>query len=126
MKKIHLKFLAIALAAIASSCSTDDITIVEVVGGDSSDIRISGDVVEDMTLTSDNDYLLNDALFVKDGATLTIEAGTTIRARSGGTSVYILVEKGGKINANGKNRSSLISAIPSSSLLAILVSYSTS
>ena len=71
------------------------------VGGDSSDIRISGDVVDDMTLTSDNDYLLNDALFVKDGATLTIEAGTTIRARSGGTSVYILVEKGGKINANG-------------------------
>jgi hypothetical protein len=45
--------------------------------------------------------VLNGALFVKDGATLTIDAGVTIKALAGGTDVYILVEKGGAIIADG-------------------------
>ena len=40
-------------------------------------------------------------MLVKDGATLTIDAGVTIKALAGGTDVYILVEKGGKIIADG-------------------------
>jgi hypothetical protein len=99
MKKITFLLIAIVML-ITMSCSIDPINIVEVVDGNSG-ISISGEITEDLTLTSNNDYFLNDALVIKDGATLTIEAGTQIIARSGGTSVYLLIEAGAKIEANG-------------------------
>lgn len=102
MKKITLLLVAAVIMMCTSSCSTDDINIIEVVdGGNTGAIRISGNITEDLTLTATNDYLLNGALFIKDGVTLTIEEGTTITAQAGGTSVYVLIEMGGKIEANG-------------------------
>lgn len=63
--------------------------------------NLAGNLTSDLSLTSGVAHNLIGTLLVKEGATLTIEAGTTINALAGGTDVYIIVEKGGKIIANG-------------------------
>lgn len=64
-----------------------------------SDLR--GDITGDITLLSANTYTLTGALAVKSGATLTIEAGTTIKAVAGGSNTYLVVEEGARIIADG-------------------------
>jgi len=63
--------------------------------------NLAGNLTTDLRLSSGIAHNLIGALLVKDGATLTIDAGTRINALAGGTDVYILVEKGGKIIADG-------------------------
>lgn len=98
MKSKFLSILAVA-ALVLASCSSDD---------DSGtptptpvDTNLTGNLTEDLTLDASLEYKLTGALIVKDGATLTIPAGTTISAVAGGTDVYLLVERGGKIIADG-------------------------
>ncbi|MGQ1928053.1 hypothetical protein [Ornithobacterium rhinotracheale] len=55
---------------------------------------------QSLHLTADKSWKLSGPLLVGDGATLTIDAGTTITA-SGGTSSYLAVAQGGKIFING-------------------------
>ena len=43
----------------------------------SQNITVEGDIIADETWTADNTYFLNNQAFVKDGVTLTIEAGVT-------------------------------------------------
>jgi hypothetical protein len=62
---------------------------------------LEGDLTGTVTLNPAENYLLNSALIVKDGAKLIVPAGTKIAARDGGQSVYIAVEKGGQIEVNG-------------------------
>ena len=57
------------------------------------------EVRSDMTLTPDYLYFIGHQLFVRDGATLTIEPGTVLRAW--GRHSAIIVEQGGKIVAEG-------------------------
>ncbi|WP_310991544.1 hypothetical protein [Aequorivita marina] len=66
---------------------------------DTSDLK--GDVTANVTLTSNTVWILSGPLSVKAGATLSIEPGTTIKAVAGGTNVYVVVEQGAKINAEG-------------------------
>ena len=97
MKKFILSTLALS-ALFLNSCSTDDNNSTS---GPSVE-NLSGNLTSNLRLENNGtDYVLNGALFVKDGATLTIDAGVTVRALAGGTDVYILVEKGGKIIADG-------------------------
>jgi len=99
MKAKFLSMLAIASIFMAS-CSDDD-------SGSNDDdgpvapSTLAGNLTEDMTLDADVEYKLTGALIVKSGATLTIPAGTTIKAIAGGTDVYLLVERGGTIVADG-------------------------
>lgn len=62
---------------------------------------LQGDVTGDITLDAATDWYLTGPLSVKSGATLTIEAGTTINASAGSTNVYLVVETGAKIMAEG-------------------------
>lgn len=62
---------------------------------------LKGDVTADVCLTADTVWILNGPLHVKNGATLCIEPGTTIKATAGGTNVYVAIEQGAKINAPG-------------------------
>lgn len=62
---------------------------------------LRGSITGDITLFSTNEYTLTGALAVKSGATLTIEAGTTIKAVTGGSNTYLVVENGATIIANG-------------------------
>ncbi len=63
-------------------------------------VVLQGDLLEDRTLSSDNDYLLRDAVFVKDGVTLTVEPGVTIYGENA-TNGTLIVAQGGKIMADG-------------------------
>ncbi|WP_025742366.1 hypothetical protein [Aquimarina pacifica] len=80
-----------------------DVTIIEGSGTSSEGtITLEGEISEDLTLNSDNVYELVGGVSVKDGATLTIEAGTRIVAgNTGGVFAYLAIEQGAKIMAEG-------------------------
>lgn len=63
-------------------------------------VNVSGEITSNTTWTKNNIYLLNGFVYVEDGATLTIEAGTIIKGDkvSKGT---LIVTKTGTINAIG-------------------------
>ncbi len=64
------------------------------------EIVISSDIIVNTTLTADNTYLLRGFVRVQPGATLTIEAGTTIYGETA-TQGSLIIKPGGKINAVG-------------------------
>ncbi len=64
-------------------------------------VALNGEVTSDVTLDASKSYRLTGSYIVKDGASLTIPAGTKIHADAGGTEVYIAVLKGGQIFING-------------------------
>ena len=70
-------------------------------------ITVDGDISSDVAWTSDNTYYLNSQAFVKDGVTLTIEAGTEILGRydanysADNPAPCLVVEQGGKVIAQG-------------------------
>lgn len=97
MKKLFLSTLAISTLFL-NSCTTGDDSDPT---GPSTE-NLSGNLTSNLRLENNGtEYLLNGTLIVKNGATLTIDAGVTINAVAGGTDVYILVERGGKIIADG-------------------------
>lgn len=96
MKTKFLSILAVA-ALILTSCSGDD----DSKPTNNENENLAGNLTENMTLDASVTYKLTGALIVKNGVTLTIPAGTTIEAVAGGTGVYLLVERGGKIIADG-------------------------
>lgn len=98
MKTKFLSILAIA-ALVMTSCSDDDST--PTVPVTPANENLAGNLTENLTLDANVEYKLTGALLVKNGVTLTIPAGTRIEAIAGGTDVYLLVERGGKIVADG-------------------------
>lgn len=64
---------------------------------------LSGDITTSMTLTNDKVWVLDGLVAVKNGATLTIQAGTTIVGKDGTGSAtsYLIIDKGSKIDAQG-------------------------
>ncbi|QLG45695.1 multidrug transporter [Costertonia aggregata] len=60
----------------------------------------SGSITENLTLEADTEYLLTGATIVSSGTTLTIEPGTVIKAEAG-PNVYLAIEQGAQILANG-------------------------
>ncbi|MCU4176754.1 hypothetical protein [Carboxylicivirga sp. N1Y90] len=101
---IRLFTLALLAAPILTSCSDDD-DPTPTPGQDVIDNLgkgiMEGLLLEDYTLKSSMQYSLDGAFMVSDGVTLTVEAGTQIVAKSGGTEVYLAVLMGGKINIDG-------------------------
>lgn len=95
--------LLIAAVSFLMACSDNNST-----GPDDDNttnaVEISGDITENTTWMADEDYLLIGQTFVKDGATLTIEAGTTIKSKSddgNGLAPALVIERGAKIIADG-------------------------
>jgi hypothetical protein len=108
MKKSFLSIVTI-VSLIFTSCSLDNDD--QNTGGTTEEVtaqNLAGNLTSDLTLSSGIAHNLIGALLVKSGATLTIEAGTTINALAGGTDVYILVERGGKIIADGTASSPIV------------------
>jgi hypothetical protein len=63
-------------------------------------VEVSGDITTNTTWTSDNNYRMDGFVHVIDGATLTIEPGTTIYGKIG-TKASLIVRQGGKLEAVG-------------------------
>ena len=70
-------------------------------------VTVEGDITTDVVWTADNTYYLNNQAFVKDGVTLTIEAGTEIvgcydaNYSADNPAPCLVVEQGGKVMAQG-------------------------
>jgi len=74
--------------------------LVTIFASASAQVIVSGDISMNTTWTKNNTYLLSGFVYVLDGATLTIEAGTVIKGDKS-TKGSLIVTRGGKINANG-------------------------
>ncbi|MXV53089.1 hypothetical protein GS399_19130 [Pedobacter sp. HMF7647] len=100
MKK-HLIKVLLGLSLFSAACSNknDDEPIPEppVTG---SVVEVSGDIKANTTWTADKIYLLKGFVYVTDGATLTIEAGTLIKGDKA-SKATLVVTRGAKINATG-------------------------
>lgn len=107
MKNQFLKtILVLALVTGFTSCSEDDLDPVGPVEGNDSVLQgtvLQGDITKDLLVKTGN-YTLKGAVSVKNGATLTIEKGTTftVTAADQAAGVNLLfVEQGGKLIAEG-------------------------
>lgn len=112
LKNLLVLILALGMTVTFTSCGDADETVggdVTVKDGeiDSQDdddldpMDLQGNVNANVTLAASETWQLTGPLAVKSGATLTIEAGTVIQAQAGGTNVYVVVETGGMIEADG-------------------------
>ncbi|GGX08316.1 hypothetical protein [Aquimarina muelleri] len=114
MKKLRFLPIFVIAATIFSCSSDDDAPTTPPTGGptldgiiatqDDDDLIVAdlkGNVTGNITLAASEDWVLTGPLTVKSGSTLTIEAGTTIKAKAGVTDVYLAVEQGAKIEAEG-------------------------
>lgn len=102
MKKSNLILMfAILLGLSVSfvSCSSDE-DVAPVVNPITDPTNIAGDYTQNVTLDATVTYGLDGAMVIKDGASLTIPAGTKIIAK-GGTTSYIAISMGAKIFVNG-------------------------
>jgi hypothetical protein len=96
------KFLSSTLAAtLAFSVSSAAI------------IRVTSDVTTDTNWTNNNEYILTDIIYVRNNATLTIQAGTIVRGepKSSGSSYdpgTLVVTRSGQIDAEGDATSPII------------------
>ncbi|MDX1912224.1 MAG: T9SS type A sorting domain-containing protein [Saprospiraceae bacterium] len=70
------------------------------VGSAIAQIVVSGNITTNTTWTKNNTYLLQGFVYVKNGATLTIEAGTTIKGDKT-TKGSLIVTRGAKLIADG-------------------------
>ena len=101
MKTNILKFpLFILLSLLIISCSDDDDTTTT---NPTDPYTISGNITADKTLTAGNVWTLKGRVSVVEGATLTIEAGTVIKATAGtgADASTLIIARGGKIDAQG-------------------------
>ncbi|MFL1894723.1 hypothetical protein ACJRPK_03410 [Aquimarina sp. 2-A2] len=119
MKKVVLTALTLA-ALVFTGCSSDDDVALNPNGGgnpdggasgdgiitstDDEDFKpsdLKGDVTGNIKLVAGTEYTLTGPLRIKEGTTLEIEAGTTIKATAGGSDVFVAIERGAKIEAIG-------------------------
>jgi len=100
------------IALLFAGCAADDTADVTINqgGGDNpnpTDLEIGGTLTSDLTLLTGTEYGLTDALIVPEGITLTIEPGVVIKATTG-SDVYVAVQQGGIINAEGTSSNPIV------------------
>jgi hypothetical protein len=91
----NLTVLAVAAALTLAGLVTFD-TPASAQGGNV--VVISGDITQNLVLKRKKTYLLQGGVFVRDGAKLTIKAGTTINCDTGS---FLVIDKGARILAKG-------------------------
>ena len=94
---------SIILKVTDSQGQTDDATFVISIGQPMLQVRVTNNITQNTSWTSDKVYVLGGRITVVNGATLTIEAGTIIKgeAGTGANATALLVARGGKLIADG-------------------------
>ncbi len=77
-----------------------DVSIVTIFPAAGSTITLTGNITTNILLKSDINYVLDGWVYVKSGATITIEPGTVIKGKVD-TKASLVIERGGKIMADG-------------------------
>ena len=112
LQQLTLVF-AIGIAITVVGCSDDggDDEVFSETFISTSDGRkvtiLEGNITSDRALRANNDYLLRGAVFVQDGVTLTVEAGTTVFGEGASTGALV-VAQGGKLMAEGTADSPIV------------------
>ena len=96
---VGLALAAVVAVAVAPVWS-EQAPPVNVPGIDKPVIVVSGEVTGTETWVSSNYYVLRGAVFVRDGATLNIGAGTRVIGEAGSVGTLIVL-RGGRLNAMG-------------------------
>jgi len=95
----RLALVALAVAAI-TSCKKDDEEEPITPPTNPNETILSGSLSANKTLTADKTWTLKGYVYVPNGITLTIEAGTVIKSDKTEKGA-LCIERGGKIQANG-------------------------
>jgi len=95
---------SITLTVTDSEGQTDDATAVISIDQPENEVKVSSNITENTTWTSDKVYVLGGRITVLNGVTLTIEPGTIIKgeAGTGANATALLVARGGTLMAEGK------------------------
>lgn len=100
--RMERKFGRIALAALliggAAACGDDNPSGPDIEPGFAT---LSGVISANRTLSPDTTYTLQGQVTVPDGVTLTIEPGTRILGDANTQTTFLLIQQGGKIDAQG-------------------------
>ncbi|HXH26258.1 MAG TPA: hypothetical protein VNI78_13485, partial [Vicinamibacterales bacterium] len=99
--------LALGLAASGSPVSTEQSVPRSVPGIDKPVIVVTGKIRGTETWTNNYYYLLRGAVFVAEGATLNIQAGTRVIGESGSVGTLIVL-RGGRLNAIGTREQPIV------------------
>lgn len=91
-----------------ASCIYDESNFEDVTINGVNYTKVSGTITESVTFEASKKYLLSGGVFVDNGATLTIEAGTTIYAADDNTIPFLAIQRGAKINASGTASSPIV------------------
>lgn len=83
-----------------ASCSSSDNDSGPTTPDEGGVVIVNGEITSDTTWTASNEYLIQGALFVRSGATLTIQAGTTIFGDQATTGTLVIA-RGGRLVAQG-------------------------
>lgn len=99
--KRSLLLLALGITLFATSCTKKaDIGTIEPPLNSGNTTEVSGDISTNTTWTADKIYLLKGFVYVTNGATLTIEAGTIVKGDKA-TKGTLIITRGAKISAIG-------------------------
>jgi hypothetical protein len=111
MKNSMRIFGGLALCAgvllMAAPVMTEQAAPVTVPGIDKPVIVVTGEVTGTEQWTNNNYYVLRGAVFVRDGATLNLQAGTVVIGESGSVGTLI-VSQGGRLNAIGTREQPIV------------------
>ena len=109
--KFLLGLLTFAALTIISCAADDTADVIINLGGsggtDPSGTVIGGTLTADLTLSTGTEYNLTSALIVPENITLTIEPGVVVKATTG-SDVYVAVQKGGIIMAEGTSSNPIV------------------
>ncbi|MCK9411956.1 MAG: Ig-like domain-containing protein [Prolixibacteraceae bacterium] len=88
------------ITVTANDGSFTDKCAVTIFPSAGSTISLTGNITSNVTLKSDINYILDGWVYVKSGATITIEPGTVIKGKTD-TKASLVIERGAKIMAIG-------------------------
>lgn len=98
---------AVLLGGVATPVFTDQAPPVNVPGLDKPVVVVTGEIEGTETWTSGNYYVLRGAVFVNEGGTLNIEAGTHVIGEAGSVGTLIVL-RGGRLNAIGTREAPIV------------------
>lgn len=106
--KVKTLFFAAFIGLTALTACGDDNNDPDPEPGPEEITELKDEITKDLTLKNGKEYTLTGGVHVKNGVTLTIEPGVKIIAKDDDTVDYILIEQGGKINAQGTSENPII------------------
>ncbi|MDP2053761.1 MAG: T9SS C-terminal target domain-containing protein, partial [Acidobacteriota bacterium] len=108
MKQMSYRLAGLALAVAMLTGGVAPVsTQTNVPGIDKPVIVVTGEITSTVNWTSNFYYVLRGAVFVRDGGTLNIAAGTRVIGEAGSVGTLI-VERGGRLNAIGTRTAPIV------------------